>query len=360
MVQGEGPVSGTSGQGGAFLSYKTAVFPVTISLGGTTPDSNGNPNILIGQGCTASLVITPPPFGQQFPGTLSNYHWDPGGNVFDQFQVASDQSWGHASFPAPDVYEQPNPMWRYLQDSGTGTVSVSCTATVSINGTAIGTVTGQKPLTVWAPYYYFGNDTGGVFIDPATTAGTWSLHAAGIPHTSPRGINWQGRVLTPALFSSNGYGLWQFVQIVSPGRSKTLVGGGSDNCSENGARGLDTVYPYDPVGGTDGPNGGWVCDDTPQVSGDNPSTGLDDTIASANVDESFETYMLYHPPGNSEWVPLHKFQWHWYTNDSIPGISWTSWVAGSSAGYVARSSSQRCYDHPFWQKLENVHVGSGW
>jgi len=333
----------------ANVGYTATAYPATINLVGTTRDSSGNLNILIGQGCTGSLTAG--------PATLSNYGWTVPGQVFDKFIVSTNQTYGFVQNIFADEWTKPNPQWHWSKDE---TVNVFVHADASVNGVAIGTIVMQKQVTISAPYYYFGNDTGGVFIDPTTTAGVWALHATARQNISTRGSNWQGRVLTPALFSGNGYGLWHFLQIITPGRSKTLVGGASNNCTENGNRGLDTVYPYDPVGGTYGPIGGWICDDTPQDSGDSPRTGLDDSIANANIDESFETYMMYHPPGNSEWVPLHKFQWRWYANDNIPGVSWTNWVTASSAGYVARSSSQRCYDHPFWDRLEAASIGSGW
>lgn len=341
-----------TGACGGLVEYSATAYNVLVGLGGATPNTDSSLNILIGQGCTGTLSAS--------PATLSNYQWTIPGTVFNSFVVADDQSYGYVHNIFGDEYEKPNPHWHWSKDE---TVTVSCTAQASVNGQAIGTVTGQQQVKIWAPYYYFGNDTGGVFIDPYSP-GNWLLQARNIPNTSPRGSNWQGRVTTPDLFSNNGYGAWHFVQIITPGRSKTLTGGGALNCTENGNVGLDTSYPY-PVGRSSDPFlallNGWSADDGLHVTGDSPRTGLDDTIAHANIDENFSVYMMYLPPNSdSQWVPLHKFQWRWYADDAIPGVSWTNWSSGSYAGYVARSSSQRCYDHPFWERLEGVSVGSGW
>ena len=45
--------------GDASVSYSASAYPITIQLIGTAKDSSGAENILIGQGCSASLVDTP-------------------------------------------------------------------------------------------------------------------------------------------------------------------------------------------------------------------------------------------------------------------------------------------------------------
>ncbi len=356
---------------GGSTSLSVVTTPLHIALGGTTA-ANGQYNILIGQGCTGSWVIGQS--GRTYV-TLSNYHWTIPGTVFDSFVVADNASYGYVHNIFGDEYEKPNPHWHWSKDE---TVTVSCTAQASFNGQVFGTVTGQQQVQVWAPYYYFGNDTGGVFIDPLSNSpGNYRLAARNMPNVSVRGSNWQGTVTIPSLFSSSGNGAWRYLQIITPGRKKTLFNGDPDNCTENGNTGLDTSYPYpadsnpadslyDPftvasAGGST--NDAWLDDDSLHQTGDSPRTILTDTIYSANIDESFQVYMMYLPPGSdSQWVPLHKFAWRWYADDTIPlpDGSWLSWPSGQSAGYVARSSSNRCYDHPFWQKLEGVSVGSGW
>lgn len=51
--------SSPNGTGYARVSFTAAVSPVTIQITGTTVDSNGNDNILIGQHCGASLAGIP-------------------------------------------------------------------------------------------------------------------------------------------------------------------------------------------------------------------------------------------------------------------------------------------------------------
>ncbi len=355
-------VNCNGGYSGASVSYSAAVYPVTLSLSGTTKDSSHQDNILIGQGCTGTLSAG--------PATLSGYHWDPGGDTFDKFVVAPDLSNGHVVLLYGDTWAQPNPLWHYSKDTDGSTTTVRCSATASINGTAIGTVQGQRDVQVWAPYYMFKNMAGPVSVD--NIDGPLSLYAGG-PHTGnpgsgtwdPPGMKDGGRVGTPDLFKAAGPGIWQFVQLASPGRWYYQTSSGEttvDSFMYNGMQGLDNWYPYpsDP-GDYTAPYPADSTNLSPGVTAvptywieDSPGEPLQDKYSRVRIDESFDDYMMYEPPTaglGSEWVPLHLFQWKWQADITETGLGWASgWLPGIP-GYVSDLSSTRCTTHPFWLHL---------
>ena len=59
--------------------------PYTITLTGTTPDNSVNPNILVGQLCTAHISLPPVVYG-----TTVTYQWNVTGTTFQSWTVVSD------------------------------------------------------------------------------------------------------------------------------------------------------------------------------------------------------------------------------------------------------------------------------
>jgi len=354
------PTGVDSGMFGSSVNWNVTAYPVTISLGGTTPDSSGNLNILIGQGCTGSLSTAAPV-------TFSNYRWSAGGDTFDRFVVTPDQTAGEAVFITDAEWTQPIPHWHYLKDSGSGTFTVTCSATVNVGGTAIGTIQGQQNVQVWAPYYMFKNMAGPVSVGdigdglelyaggPATGGGGWD----------PPGMLNGGRVGTPDLFRPSGVGLWQFVQLASPGRWEYATSSGTATVypfKYDGMSGLDNHYPYPSDPGSYTPPYPANSADLPTTSPAVPTYWMDDTpgepldgfYSRVRVDEAFDDYMMYEPPDagfGSEWVPLHLFKWKWQADISQTGTGWAAGWTPTPPGYVSNISSARCTTPPFWQYL---------
>ena len=337
--------------------YTINAYPITVNLTGTTPDSGGGENILVGQRCSASLVCNAPGV------TFSNYQWSVPGQVFGTFQVASDQSWSHASnlFTDPD-WIRANPQWCWSKDE---TVTVSCTAQASINGTSIGTVTGQKQVKVWAPDYLFKPSSGPVSVGNIGNPLTLTLYAGGtatgLGGWDPPGAHNGGRVSTPNLFRPAGDGIWQFVQIIYPGRWEDWYDslGFSHEASLNydGQKLLDNAWPY-PYGSPGLPwpaNSVEGSDTSPTYwMEDSPSNPLDNSFYRYHIDESFDDFMMYQPPnsGNgSEWVPLHLYSWKWQADISQTGATWAGGWAPAPPGYVSNVSSARWTTHPEWQHI---------
>jgi hypothetical protein len=356
------------------VTINVVATPVNIVLTGTTV-ANGLYNILVGQRCSASW--TPISVGGRVYATLSGWQWSVPGQVFGKFNVATDQSWGYASnlYTDPD-WIKASAQWCWSKDE---TQTISCTAQATdFNGKAIGTVTGQAQVKIWAPDYLFKPSSGPVSVGSINPSGSggprYSLYAGGTAKGSgswdPPGAHNGGRVSTPNLFrsASAGAGLWQFVQLISPGRWEYWYDAfGISHMSAlnyDGQQLLDNQWPYpygspppylaDSVDQSPSPN-------TPTYwMEDSPWTQLDDAEYRYRVDESFVDYMMYLPPnsGNgSEWVPLHMYSWKWQADITRTGTTWPLGWSPAPPGYTSNLSSARATTHPAWQyKLVNANM----
>ena len=183
------------------LSYSVTPNPVILTLAGTTKDSSHQDNSLIGQGCTGTLSAS--------PATLSDFQWTIPGDTFKSFVIGTNGSkpYGRVNYLSSADMTNSNPHWFWKKGDDFGTQqTVSCTAQASVNGVSIGTVTGQKTVSVWRPYFKFNATPQGVNI--VGTPGTSGVEVVG-------NIAWDGSVGTPDLFRSywGSAGIWQFTQL---------------------------------------------------------------------------------------------------------------------------------------------------
>ena len=107
----------------------------------------------------------------------------------------------------------------------------------------IGTVKGQRKVEVWPPYYYMGANVG-----PCTIVGD-VVQAGGVDTNTQPGINFTGRVGTPALFATPGVGagtsdgFWAFLQLCN--LDENLYSSTWPSVSVNtGGYQLDNIWPY--------------------------------------------------------------------------------------------------------------------
>jgi len=349
--------------GSAYVGYVASVSPVTINLVGTTPDSSGNMNILVGQGCTASLVGIP---SNLLPYTT--YSWTIPGNKF--------QAWGPtppANFvgpfnpnvsyyvAGPGPLTNPTAHWYWNEAAATETVKCTATVTPPPGMGASFSIMATKQVSVANPTYACTHSEGAVaVIDGGLTLKAYPTDNSG------HGETWYCNVQTPVFFGSGGS--CNFSQLITPGRSHTYSTG-AVSCTENGKTGLDTLSPYPAEGGDPytvgaGANAGWPADNSKHRTGDSPSTGLSDSklgvCASVSINESFNTSLMYLPPGSDvQPVPLHEVDWQWAATISEPPGGWAS-ANMTPVGPVTSTASARSYAHPQWIRVESPSVGSGW
>jgi len=326
------------------LGYSANVYPVTVSLIGTTKDSNSQDNILVGQSCTAFLSGIPSGC------TVSNYQWGITGTTFQTWQsqtpaIGNDPANLDASYyvPGPGSLTQSRPRWYWndrlsANDGVPAPETVSCTATVTPpagQGAAF-TVTATKPVSVFKPIW-IGTGIGGYSKVSVPSSQTSFFLWAG--PTAPQaanglrgGMNFAAAVASPnpTLF---GAGSLELVQLVTPDRSVSTENG-DYTYSENGQEGLDTQYPY-----------GWYVGAPNYQEYDDPGMPLQDYIVSlAKMSDQFQTYLLYFPPSSTQCVPLATFTWSTNGTAVLPNSTgtWSSYVrqyGSDTAGTVTPSGN---------------------
>lgn len=337
------------------LSYSVTPYPVTIPLAGTTPDSNGHLNILIGQHCSASLVGIPSGC------TVSNYQWSVTGTTFQTWSADTP------SFPVmvggvqigiipenPDAtYEVdgPGPLtsstagwyWNDLANGkGNNTQeTVSCAATVTPptgQGAAL-TVTATTPITVWTPVWTATGNGASVVVDNTYQAPDFWLHAGPGPldFGATRGMTWDASLSPPSAPVSFGIGSLAIVQIITgcdQGMTSNTTPPLSIPGPGNGQTGLDTSWPY-----------GWTISTTivggmKYESGDSP--GIEVTnLRSAHDNISFEDYLMYCPPSSVQYVPLAKYIWSANMGASLPATgNWINFTGTAGTVTDAQKTGQ--------------------
>jgi len=333
-VQDTPSASSSPGQGktgGVSISYSASASPVTINLTGAIQDSSGNWNILVGQGCSASLAGIPNNYTYTTEDcTVSNYQWKVSGTTFQSWSGTSSAS-SYVDGPGPLTNPTAHWYWNDLQPTTKETVSCTATVTPPAGEGSPFTVTATKQVHVMVPPHTVTPVIGQVQLNafrPRAGGNSW-LYAGPdlINSRSANGFDWYVSVTTPSLFG--GGGLWESVQIITVGRSRTPNNGSAQSSLYSGQTGLDQTCPYGSTHAADG---------TTSREGDSPGYSVENTYQAYSAGESFVDYILYCPPGNdSAWVPLYKLAWNWSANASRPGNSWTNWDPTVSPGVIVKT-----------------------
>jgi hypothetical protein len=201
------------------------VTPVLLSVDGTTRNTaDGSLNVMIGQGCTASVSA-----GQY---TLSNHNWTIGGNIFKSYEAHGPVDGGCATVcPVTEVdLAQPTVRYSYTADgpgSEPDTAYVVVTVDVSDGGIAIGQADPSLSIKVWPPICVSATYPGHTFVlraldcTPFLEAGNRDANPEG-----EIGIRFTVSVTQPdwvEQYLACGQGEWQFVQTMQPMRSRTIA-----------------------------------------------------------------------------------------------------------------------------------------
>ena len=342
--------SGTSGGANVYgtVSCTATISPVTINLTGPIQDSTGYYNILVGQGCTASLSGIPSGC------TVSNYSWSVSGTTLQSWTVYNSTEFGCTAVAISGIGVATNPTVHWYWSDAPGQKTVICTATVT-PPTGQGNsfqVTATKTVTLAIPTSALAVHPGRVQINnlTQTTYGTGYALYAGAGNGSSNGIVFTDQVYTPAPFAV-GQGSWGFVQIVTPGTFCTPIGGFEENCppppatSYNGMMGLDSRVPY---------AGLFPADNTGHGTVDGPGIApLSDFYDNYRVNEAYNMYVMYTPPGpDTIAVALTREDWNWQANDANPG-SWANWPLIEDAGTIQPTNSVSNPPPPQWSLVVN-------
>ena len=414
-----------SGNGVMYCSvqYGVSVNSVLLTLDGITPNSTSQGvtyNVLIGQGVTGHLdVITDdnPGAGNDF--LLRRLTWSIPGDTFAGYSIAPkvdspsfNDSIGKVTPLDPLEIYKLNPHWYWRTEDS---VNVSCTADVYAPvipstpllppmplpapkghfnpGDAIllklgqetqdaplasapdvpadyiniGSVTENRFIKIWAPYYGFSRNTPSqVFYDPDPDSPTFGSITTGTA-TNPA-IRFFAKASTPYQLrldtgaSESSCGKITFVQLTRIDR-RQYFGPNIRNAvtDTQGEFWLDGGWPFIEDGAKEvaascdqGDVGDYAKDEILEAK-DYPETKVLATSIHVYVDDQFSMYLVYLPPANNiffsggdvQWVPLHRLDWKWSTNVfiSLDG----TWHMGSSDA-VSVVGEGRWRKHPEWNK----------
>ena len=317
---------------GVSVGYVAAATPaiLSINLKGTTPDGNGNLDILVGQVCTASVVCTP---AADLSG--ATYQWsDPGGTTL--------QSWTPGLAPVAAVWPSANasPSW-YWNDLVGPTRTVQCVVTEGGTPTTLTkTVTEQVPMvntpaTAIQPGFVYIND------NCPNKGGALFVYAGG------PGMSVSATFSTPSPF---GPGQMELVQTATPTDFYKTSDGKNHPDPISGLTGLDTSYPY----------AGSVQAEPTYATNDNPGIPLLSYMDSVGLYLTFSDWLLYQPPdaGNGRYfVPRKTYGWTVGKSVFQPD---TGWADTGYTSYGSVTITPACTDtnqYPTWtQTLQGQSV----
>ena len=323
----------SGGFGYARVIYSISIDPVQIGLVGPTQMQDGL-HILTGQGITAyfstSYPITDEPnwgitnaqicFGTYIvsPGIVGPpVTIQPFGQV-----VALD-----LQVETPSFYTR-----------AAGTVRVSRTATILFPDGTSGSVSAksaqvqsEKPTASWeilsGVVRLYGNDT--------------SFGLNGLVDSTDRtaGQQWNAQVNLPSNFSNAG-GECAFAQIVKSVNivlDTTLAAPNDHIVISMTEPSLDNGFP----------NSNGLFPTGQLFHGrDSPSIGLQN-ITQVTISESFETWLMYRPPGGV-WVPIQHYTWSWSGSASYDSSTGT-WSGRGPR--VDDATGKDTDDHPEWSRI---------
>jgi hypothetical protein len=184
--------------------------------------------------------------------------------------------------------------------------------------------------------------------DPAFP-GSYALWA-GSTASVKNGSQWSDSLTTPPLFppQPNDAGTWAHLQIITASGTATAAPGGTSKSLGTGVASLDGGFPYAKSGGYFPDNG------TSEPEGDSPGVGLDDGYTEFSPNYTFDTYVMYAPPGaDTVFVPITKLHWTWTADVTKPNSGWESWPIGTSpSGTLAVPSAGTSWTtEPQWTNV---------
>jgi hypothetical protein len=288
--------SNTDSQGSIEVgsSVFASISSVNMNLLETTKDNLGKQNILIGQGCSANLIIvdngkkrstssggyggsTPnltPLIGAGVTLDPNGYQWTVSGFIFDRFQIGQNASTGRAisceeaDSGGTDRFKKPNPR-RWIWKQALSDATVTGSTNLLLSGNSIGTFEETKVVIVQKPSSSYIGTPGPIFLDYGILgAGERDANGKRVRRNasgqldpsgeSVVGILYTGTVTTPSLFrrvagvslggqdinGTDGAGFWASVQRLTISR-KIIKSNGSWNIpTSNGLQSLDECFPY--------------------------------------------------------------------------------------------------------------------
>lgn len=348
-----GAGSGSYAAVAASVGYVATAYPITINLGGTLTNSNGQPvldssgnqQILVGQGCTASLAGIPSGCA------VSNYSWSVSGTTFQDWEPSTSAN-SQASFYDPGPGTQTNSTYHwYWNDFSNAAETVKCTATVTppTGQGAPFSVTVTQNVSVYVPIRSTNTNVVG---DGRVLSSAISAHQtpAMMNNLEDFGSSWTTSISMPTT-PAFGTGQWCYCQLITPGEYVTSSGVQFETKETTKGDGLDATFPYQ---NSPQDSGVESADGNTYHNGDSPRlSNLNSTVDDVTLTDTLHTYVMFKPPGNDvRWVPLSESHWDTDFKAYIPAGGWSTFSPSESAGPINLDYSfVRVNKFPMWTQI---------
>ena len=263
-----------------------------------------------------------------------------------------------------DAIPATNPTQWYWNDSANASETVKCTVTITPpagQGPPLSlVVTAPKPVSVQVPGFTFIGTPGHMHINTNAPNENGALCLYAGPSTGQTsGMNWTATSTTPTLF---GKGTVELVQIATPNLSYTAytgsMTGALHNDPQNGQTGLDGQYPYPGSAEDEG-----ATPAIPFTSNDSPATPLSNSMGSITMQHQFKDYLMYAPPGSTQYVPLATMTWGTNGSATVPTTdNWFDYLSqngSDSAGTVTATASKAGNTFPSWTLVDGPLPAGG-
>ncbi|MBL8064974.1 MAG: hypothetical protein JNM34_03845 [Chthonomonadaceae bacterium] len=277
-----------------------SAVPVECELyGGKT--LGGAKHFMIGQGCQAVGIA------DGF--TLSNFSWFIPGMTFKDFVIGPGQQYGHPVYLDGTDYHLDSPHWFWRLPNQTAQ-PVYFTSQCWAGLTYVGQVTAQRNAKVWAPENP-DSDTDSIEDPNYFQNGypNFTVHLGPYHSDTPPGITLVGHAKTPEFMrEGNDWGNVTWGQL-------TKIDDHSSNRDidvPNFVLDNEWYYPYASLAMANG--------EVVSQMEDSPTFPLNGATW-FDVNEEFESYLVYIPPGNDVChVNLMRCWWGWLSNGSRANI----------------------------------------
>ena len=325
-VSSVSPANGES-VGYANVGYTESAGPISLYVNYTTPDSNGAPNVMVGQVCTAGINGAP-------EGSISAYNWTVSGVIY--------QSWMPGIAPVTGLSNKTTPTETWWWDDpgpNPTTETAQCVITV---GTTQATLT--KSIIVQVPNITQTTITPGP-VSINTVRGPLAIYAGS---STKNGMSVKATYHTPSPFSSTGQ--MELVQKITPLSSYIGSDGKNHPTPLSGQTGLDTAYPYGK-----GVQGGGAQPEPNFATNDSPSIPLQSFISTVSLSSTFTDWLMYAPPnaGNGvQYVPRGTYGWKVVSNQvTQPAGGWVDEGNASYGSVTLTPAYAATNQYPSWPQV---------
>jgi hypothetical protein len=240
--------------------------------------------------------------------------------------------------------------------SGFTTELVNVTApvynTIGSTVTYVGEVAAQKPINVWVPDEYDTVPTNGAPVpNPQLSAVT--INATDVSCS----YDLVASVVTPTLFTGNGFGEWAWLQECQI----DVTTGGGVGATQMATPELDSSFPHNAVGGPGNGILGTPNEAQADPKGypvyhlfpDSPTEGWNNSALHPDLalafNNNFSLYVMYQPPDTGygvNWVPIDLYQWTFSASMTRPDRN-TPWTP-TPPGSVVNNGKTAFPSYPYW------------